>query len=54
MQSVERPKTEEEKEAEKKKFEEQQKELSDIVIKDGDYQVLYVCDLSSLFFRFRF
>ena len=39
LKETERPKTEEEKEEAKKKEEEQKKELSDIEIKDGDYQV---------------
>ena len=42
---MERPKTEEEKEEEKKQEEEKKKELSEIEIKDGDYQVRRVCSL---------
>ena len=39
LAATERPKTAEEKEEEKKQEEEHKKELSDIEIKDGDYQV---------------
>mgnify|MGYP005993678923 CR=1 FL=1 len=43
LKSMERPKTEEEKAEDKKKEEETKKELSEIEIKDGDYQVGTKC-----------